>query len=215
MKPLKIVAHRGGDGPYTENTLESFKHGIKQGADSIEIDLRFDHLRQRFYLVHSIFHLRKGRQNIIEKIIPFLPANTHFIIDLKTLAWLRKKVAVHILELVEEYKLMNRAVFVSFYPFILRILRKLDKNIQIGFLCSSPYRFWLFKHFLCWWLKPQVVFYNHKILNAETIKFARDNNLQIYTYTVNNKEGWLKAKELGLDGLITDYPLEAKEVLGI
>lgn len=198
-----------------DNTLDAFKHGLKQGADSIEMDMRFDHLRQRFYLEHNIFRLRRGRQNIIEKIIPFLPDDTHFVIDLKTLAWLGKKVAVHILDLVEEYKLRDRAIFVSFYPFILRILRKLDKDLQIGYLCSSPIRYWLFKNFLFYWIKPQVVFINSKIIDEKKIKLARDRKLKVFTYTINNRAGWLNAKALGVDGLVTDYPLEAKEELGL
>lgn len=215
MKGFTIIAHRGGDGPYKENGLEAFQYGIKHGADFVEMDMRFDHWRQRFYLEHSIWHLRKGRHNIIEKIIPFLPSDTHFVIDLKTLALLRKKVAVHILDLVKAYNLQDRAIFVSFYPFILRILRKLDKNIQLGFLCSSPYRFWFFKYFICWWIKPQTIFYNHKIINANLIKFARDRKLKIISYTLNSKEGWLKAKELGLDGIVTDFPREARKELGL
>lgn len=38
LKP-KIVAHRGGNNPYSENTLSAFRHAIALGVDAIECDV--------------------------------------------------------------------------------------------------------------------------------------------------------------------------------
>jgi glycerophosphoryl diester phosphodiesterase len=35
-----LLAHRGGHGPWRENTLEAFTGGLSQGADGVELDVR-------------------------------------------------------------------------------------------------------------------------------------------------------------------------------
>jgi glycerophosphoryl diester phosphodiesterase len=35
-----LFAHRGGHGPWRENTLEAFKGGLSKGADGVELDVR-------------------------------------------------------------------------------------------------------------------------------------------------------------------------------
>ena len=38
--PITLLGHRGGSGPWRENTLEAFAGGIGLGADGVELDVR-------------------------------------------------------------------------------------------------------------------------------------------------------------------------------
>jgi glycerophosphoryl diester phosphodiesterase len=38
--PIVLLAHRGGSGPWRENTLEAFAGGLRLGADGVELDVR-------------------------------------------------------------------------------------------------------------------------------------------------------------------------------
>ncbi|HEY7946216.1 MAG TPA: glycerophosphodiester phosphodiesterase [Acidimicrobiales bacterium] len=38
--PVLLLAHRGGSGPWRENTLEAFAGGLRLGADGVELDVR-------------------------------------------------------------------------------------------------------------------------------------------------------------------------------
>ncbi|HXQ60066.1 MAG TPA: glycerophosphodiester phosphodiesterase [Acidimicrobiales bacterium] len=38
--PVLLLAHRGGSGPWRENTLEAFVGGLRLGADGVELDVR-------------------------------------------------------------------------------------------------------------------------------------------------------------------------------
>ena len=40
MKKKLIIAHRGEHSNAVENTIESFKNAIREGADMIELDVR-------------------------------------------------------------------------------------------------------------------------------------------------------------------------------
>ncbi len=38
--PVTVLAHRGGSGPWRENTLEAFAASLRAGADGVELDVR-------------------------------------------------------------------------------------------------------------------------------------------------------------------------------
>src|SRR5471032_1443931 len=38
--PVMLLAHRGGRGPWRENTLEAFAGALRLGADGVELDVR-------------------------------------------------------------------------------------------------------------------------------------------------------------------------------
>lgn len=212
MDQIQIVAHRGGKSPYHENSLETFQYSIEHGADAVEMDLRYDHRKQRFYLEHDFIHTPKDRENTFSKVIPYLPESAHLVIELKTLSWLRKKYALEFLEVVKQYKLTHHATMISYNPFVLLQLRRFRKDLQIGFICPSHFRAWLFRKWI-YLIKPQILFMHRRIWNDEMINFARDKKCKIYGYTANKEEEWLKVKELGFDGVVTDLPEEARKVL--
>jgi glycerophosphoryl diester phosphodiesterase len=39
-EPILLLAHRGGRGPWRENTLEAFAGALREGADGVELDVR-------------------------------------------------------------------------------------------------------------------------------------------------------------------------------
>lgn len=39
-RPVTLLAHRGGTGPWRENTLEAFAGALRLGADGVELDVR-------------------------------------------------------------------------------------------------------------------------------------------------------------------------------
>lgn len=214
MKRFFIVAHRGGKGPYMENTLDAMKNGLKSGADAIEMDVRYDHFRNRFYLEHDFFHWPWKRSNVIEKIIPFLPSKTTFFIDLKTLYWLRKSYAIYFSKVIKKYALSKKAVIMSFNPFVLIHLRKRARYLQIGLLLGNRFWSFLFRKFIYFLLEPQFIMLHQRFLRKKRflrkmLKFAKRCELKVLVFTANKPYSWQRIQELNLDGVITDYPEKA------
>lgn len=214
MKKFFIVAHRGGKGPYEENTLNAMKNGLKSGAGAVEMDVRYDHFRNRFYLEHDFFHHPLQRSNLIEKVIPFLPQKTTFFIELKTLYWLRKGYALYFSKIIKKYALSKKAVVMSFNPFVLMHLRKRAKYLQIGMLLGNRFWSFLFRKFIYFFLEPQFImlhkrFLRKKKLLKKMLKFAKRCRLKVLVFTVNKPYYWQQIRELNLDGVITDYPQKA------
>lgn len=218
MYPFFIVAHRGGKSPYKENTLEALQHGLKHCGNAVEMDVRFDHLRKRFYLEHDFLHSPMDNMNVIDKIIPYLPGHATLFIELKTLYSLRKKYALHFLKVVEQMELAHRAIIMSFNPFVLIHLKGLASHLQIGFLLSNRFWGWMFRAWVYKVLKPQYLMLNKhifhkKIFLDKMLTFARIHKLKVLIFTANELEYWQKVKEYQLDGVITDYPREACSVI--
>lgn len=218
MNSLFIVAHRGGKGPYGENTLEAMKYGLEQCGNAVEMDVRFDHLRRRFYLAHDLLHSRKKKFNLIENVVPFLPAKTTLFIDLKTLYWLGRRYTIQFLKVIEELALDKRAIIISFNIFVLVQLKNRAPYLHIGYLVRNNFWAMVFRTWVYWLLKPQYLILNCKFFkNKPALKrmlaFARKHHMKVLTYTANSPEDWYNALEYEFDGVITDYPQEACKIL--
>ena len=61
--------------------------------------------------------------------------------------------------------------------------------------------------------KEEFIRLNEKFLNFEMIKWAKNNNIKIYCFTVNNKKELSKAKKHEIDGIFTDDPKKMKEII--
>jgi glycerophosphoryl diester phosphodiesterase len=218
MSSLFIVAHRGGKGPHEENTLEALKYGLEQCGNAVEMDVRFDHWRKRFYLEHDFIHSPRKNFNVIDKVIPFLPTTATLFVELKTLYWIRRKYAIHFIKVIEEFALDQRAIIMSFNPFVLVQLKSRAPYLHTGFLMNS--RIWGFicRHWLYWLLKPQYLMINCRLFRKNRfiermMDFAREHKIKVLTFTANSPEDWYNAKEHKFDGVITDYPKEACEIM--
>jgi len=219
MKPFLIVAHRGGKGPYKENTLLALQHGLEQGAKALEMDVRFDYWRQHFYLEHDFFHLPKGSSHFIDNVLPDLPVETPLVIDLKTLDFRKSVFALHFYHVLQKHDLFRRAILESFNPFTLIHLRRLNAELQIGFLIANEIWAQAFMQWIYRDLKPQYMMLHRRFLGKEKLlkeclAFAHKHGLRLLFFTVNEEEELKKVYDLGAYGVITDYPEKARKVVG-
>ena len=212
MASLIIVAHRGGaKGKFKENTLEAFSYAIQHGFRCVEMDIRLDHLRKRFYLEHDLLHLPKVKENIFEKVISTFPKSVTLFTELKTYTLTRTFYARTFLELIEKYNLQKRVVVISFNPFVLRQIKKVAPELKVGLLYGIEMIYRLTKSYCINKIKPHYLIFSKRIVNRKKIDFARQQGYKIFTYVANKEKDWLQAQKLELDGIITDYPEKAAD----
>ena len=204
MEKFRIVAHRGGHGPYNENTFEAFKHAIDKGCGSVEMDLRFDHMNKRFYLEHDFLHSPKHKHNLVGKIVPNLPADIEYFVELKTVAWLTKTYARNFLKEFRQYFKPEKTIVMSFNPFVLMQIRKLEPGIQRGYLMGTFYWAFLFKTFFRRMIEPKILLLHKRLFNTDNVNFARSKGMKVMAFVLNDKDNWQKAVDYGIDGIITD-----------
>lgn len=205
MENFLIIAHRGGHGPYEENTFEAFKHALDQGCQALEMDVRFDHLNKRFYLEHDfLHHPKKNRNNVMGKIIPSLPKNTFFFIELKTLSWLTKSYARRFLSEFDRFFRTENCVVMSFNPFVMMQIKKLAPKIRRGYLVGNLFWNLMFKKLLHRLINPHFMLLHKRLFSLKNVKFARAKGMKIMSFVLNDDESWQKALDYGIDGIITD-----------
>jgi len=226
-KPL-VIGHRGAMGHETENTLASIQKALDLGVDMIEIDV-FKISTGEVVVFHdkTVDRLTNGPGNIEEYNISDLSRLTldggHKIPMLQdVLKLIDNKVALNI-ELKGDNTADKVNHTIDFYTksrgwspenFIissfnweeLRVMRKLNDSVAIAILTEdNPLdALAIGKELNAVAINPY--FEN---LDADVVMKIKQAGFKIYTWTVNEPEDIAEMKNLGVDGIITNFPERA------
>ncbi len=109
-----------------------------------------------------------------------------------------------VLEQQLEARILDRVSVQSFDPRPLRAFREIAPVVPIAILTITEES--VDEHIEFFGLLPDIYSPNYGILTAEHVSRARELGMRIIPWTVNSKEDMERMVELGVDGLITDYP---------
>lgn len=223
-KPL-VIGHRGAMGHETENTLASIQKALDLGVDMIEIDV-FKISSGEVVVFHdqTVDRLTNGPGNIEEynisdlsrlildggHKIPMLQ-DVLKLIDNKVVLNIELKGANtadkvnHIIDFYTKSRGWSPDNFIisSFNWDELRAMRKLNKNVAIAILTADKP---LDGIAIGTELNAVAINPNFKTLDADVAKKIKDAGFKIYTWTVNEPEDIVAMKNLGVDGIITNFP---------
>lgn len=219
------IAHRGARGYGEENTLGAFKNALAMEIDAIELDVRICKTGE-LVIIHdetvdrttngkglvsekSFSEIRKLETKNKEKIptiqeaLDLINKKSKVAIELKV-----KGIAEPISKIIEEYVRKkgwnyNHFVIFSFHRKELHKFHALSPNIPIALLIV----FTRLRH--ARFVKKEKVFafgINISRLTKRFIKKAHEKEIKVFTYTVNEPKLIEKAKKMGVDGIISDYP---------
>ena len=101
--------------------------------------------------------------------------------------------------LIEKYNMENDCVITSFSSSALSAAKSCDENIRVGYILSAAYG----------------EYYDMKNidLSKRTIDAIHNSGKQVYAWTVNNKDSIKNLTNKGVDGVITDNPVLARETI--
>ncbi|MEO0059367.1 MAG: hypothetical protein RLZZ312_1014 [Bacteroidota bacterium] len=224
MKPIAI-AHRGYSGTEPENTLLAFQKSIDLNCNGIELDVHKtadDHI-----IVFHDFEIAISQDKIapissltladIKSII--LPKNQKIPTLIEVLHLVNKHCFVNIelkgnnteqlvCAIIHDFINQNNWSYAhflvsSFKPELLVAVKFIDNKIPIAIIVDSN-------------LEQAIDFAqtnnlfaihpNYKILNQQLIAEMQNKNLKVFTWTVNNPEDIKTLTNLGIDGIISDFP---------
>ena len=118
--------------------------------------------------------------------------------------------------MVEDFALAKRAIVISYNPFVLLHLKKRMPSLPIGIIVSNRLLAFIWINFFFFALRPEFIMlhkrmlYKKKALKA-LLKFVKKQKVKTLIFTPNSEADWKKVKDLNFEGIITDYPLEAKQ----
>ena len=116
-----------------------------------------------------------------------------------------------LIDLIESYKLMDRVVIQSFNIEVLQHIHSIRPDIELVFLVQSlrGMKYNLRKL----GFQPSVYSPYFKLLNKRQMRQAKRKGIRVIPWTVNTVEDIEKMLNLGVDGIISDYPNTVRECL--
>lgn len=230
-KKVKIIGHRGAKGYEPENTLCSFRKALELNVDMIEFDVRALPSGE-LVIMHDATLYRttngKGRTaNIpftkLRKLdagkgerVPTLQEAMD-LINQRIPVYIELKgddVAYRVAQTLRKYLKAGwdekNILVASFNLVELRIFHRLMPNIQV----VSLYRRGIGKYFGISG-KIEKIHYWRRFRTAALIKKAQCKNEQFIIGTSNRQARIRKLAELGVDGVVTNYPDRAQKALAV
>lgn len=227
MKESKtlVIGHRGAMGHETENTLASVQKALDLGVDMIEIDVfridsgeivvfhdrTVDRLSNGIGMIedYNVFTMKQltleGGHKIplLQDVLKLINNQVALNIELKGY-----KTAEKVNQIINYY-ISDRGwspeniIISSFIWDELRDMRKFNKDVKIAILTEEDplQAIEVAKELNAVAINP-----NFETLTAENTAKIHDEDLKIYTWTVNEPEDIQRMKDFGVDGIITNYP---------
>ncbi|MBF7071806.1 glycerophosphodiester phosphodiesterase [Glaciecola sp. MH2013] len=234
---MLVIAHRGFSSSYTENTLVAFTQALLLDIDAIELDVH--QVGHEFMVFHDPYvdKLTNGTGRIFDKSleevrsllvkerdpIPTLSEIAALVgeqvtlnIELKTLNDVDDFVA-YVAKLIDSYRC--KVVISSFDHRALKATKSgLNKSqyrrqqafIQYGALVGHcPLDLAQYAE----QMGMDIAAIDWNVLSADFVDDAHARGLKVWSYTVNHLETLNELLEMGVDGIFTDRPDWAREII--
>lgn len=219
------IGHRGAMGYEPENTLRSFKKGLELGVDMVELDV-YALKTGELVVIHDdkVDRTTDGHGYVMDKTfeeIKSLDAGDGEKIPTlqEVLELVDKKVQVNIelkgegtaqpvAKVIDQYikdKGWSGDHFIvsSFDHYELKEFNSLKPEIRIGALITGiPIGYCDYAEKV----NAYSVNLNLEFINQKFVDDAHGRGLKVFVYTVNDKDDINRMKDLGVDGLFSNFP---------
>lgn len=225
-----IMAHRGYISKGVENTKEAVQGAIGAKADYAEIDvlqtkdgelavihdlklkrlananvhvsdLTMDELRQ-LTLSQDGF---SGQISTLDEIIKLAKGKIKLNIEVK-LHGGEKDFVNKVLKAIKDNEFEKQCVIQTLHYPLIKEFKRANSDIKVGYILYASRA--NLKN-----VKADFYVAEEYMLNKKLVKEARKLNKPIYVWTVNDMESLKAYYKLNIDGIITDYPEDARETI--
>ncbi len=240
-KKVLLFGHRGACGEAPENTLSAFQLALSAGMDGIEFDLRLcrsgevvvvhDATIARItgtrapvsaYTYEELKKLDVGRWfserfqgervPLFEEVIELFADKLIFDLELKGKSIHTDGLEEKVVQIIKKRGLEERVIISSFNPMILLRILMLDPSLKIGLNFLDDSWHWLRKIWFAYFSHPFSVHPTANLVDQFIIEFARKRNALIIPWKANKESEIKRLLEIGVDGIISDYPSRLKSV---
>jgi glycerophosphoryl diester phosphodiesterase len=233
-RPVLVFAHRGASASAPENTLASFRRAIEEHTDFVELDVQESsdgvvvvaHDRDLMKVARSPLQIwssteqqlravdigssfsskfRDERVPTLAEALAVCKGACRMDIELKDYGK-SQRLEERVIELVEAAGMQNDIVTMSLNRTMVDNMKRLRPNWTAGLLIAKaigqPSR-----------LPYDFLAVESRMATRRFIRAAHGAHKPVYVWTVNDAQRMIRMIGLGADGLITDRPALAREVL--
>ncbi|CAI8987793.1 MULTISPECIES: glycerophosphoryl diester phosphodiesterase membrane domain-containing protein [Bacillus] len=225
-----IMAHRGYVSKGVENTKEALQGAIDAKAEYAEIDV-LQTKDGQLAVIHDLKLKRLANANVqvsdltmdeLQKLTLSQDGFTGKISTLDEMIKLAKnkiklniEVKLHgnekdfvkkVLKTIKENDFEKQCVIQTLHYPLIKEFKRANPDIKVGYILYASRADLKY---------VQADFYvaEEYMLNKRLVKAARKLNKPIYVWTVNDMESFKKYYKLNVDGIITDYPVDAQKTI--
>ena len=225
-KKVMVIGHRGAAGHEVENTIPSIDKAISFGVDAVEVDVflcksgelvvfhdeNLSRLTNSNAFIESltidsikkIDVLNNHKIPTLEEVIKFINGRVHLNIELKGLNTAKPTYELLQSLFLDKQQLIKKISISSFNWEELDIIYDLDKDIPIAVLTEKkPIEMAINQAKK---INAKAINIDYKLLNKKVVKKIKSENLIINAWTVNEINQIKRIINLGVDGIITDFP---------
>ncbi len=239
---IRVFAHRGASGDYPENTMLAFEKAVQSGAHGIENDVHLS-ADGEVMIIHDESLLRTAgidkpvyalTRSELEKTsagktkddafgftpIPSLDEYLSFMeghrgmitnIELKTAPVYYPGIEEKVLDLVARHGLEDNVIYSSFNWLSVIKVKRINPSARIGLLFGGMplYRLGVIMRELdvdC--MHPAFA-----DINADIVRGLHEEGRTVNTWTVNEEEDIRRMVDIGVDGIISNYPGRVLDIL--
>jgi len=237
-----IIAHRGASAHAPENTLAAFLLALEHGADGIELDAKLSVDGQVVVIHDQTVNRTTGARGMVREMtlaqlkkldagsfksesfagepIPtleevFAAVGQRMLINVELTNYTSPTDALpeRVADLVIQYSMQERIIFSSFHPLNLVRIRRRLLHTPAAILTQEGAPGRLLRGWLGRLVSPQFIHPYYSDVTAESMAAEHRAGRRVNTWTVNNPDEIFRLFKIGIDGIITDDPLLARQVL--
>ena len=235
MGSPQIFAHRGAKAVAPENTLPAFARALEMGVAGIELDVHCSK-DGRLVVIHdeSLARTTNGKGDVgsyTAAELAKLDAGSHFDpafahvgvptldevfdlvgdrclvnVEVKTMDPLGGNQVEPLLAMIAERHLYDQVIVSSFNPISLIKIRYLDPQVRLGLLYYLPMTPWLSRAWFTPIMQPEAVHPSAQLIDEAHMRWAREHNCAVNTWTVNDVAEAKRLATLGVDVIMSDVP---------
>ncbi len=233
--PVEVTAHRGYSAVYPENTIPAFKGAIQVGADWAELDVQQtadgevivmhdSNLKRTTGLDKEVWQVTwdeikdldngswfdKKYQTVriptLEEVLKVCRGKIHLNIEIKPSGH-DKDLEEQVAKLLKKYHMRDTCVVSSLKYDSLCKIKQADDSIETAYITSVSYGNFTDLEYADGYSVEST------LLSKSFVNKAQKAGKQIYVWTVNSEERLEKVVGMGIDNVITDDPVMAKELI--
>ena len=235
LSMIQITAHRGSSREAPENTMSAMTKAVEDLADFVEIDVQetrdgvvvlgHDASLKRvsginrpisFYTFEELQQLDVGnwfspdyvgeRIPSLEEVMEYCKGRISINIEIKDLGT-GSTLPDKVVELIQKHQMKAQCVVTSVRFSYLSRIKELDSEIRTGYIISAAYGDYYSSDVI------DFISLRSSFVSERLVEAAHERGKTVHAWTVNSKSEIERMKMLGVDNIITDYPVLVREIV--
>jgi len=233
-QPVKVIAHRGASSAAPENTLAAFRLAAEQAADFVELDVQ-ESADGEVLVVHDSDLMKVGRSPLriwestaadlravdigshrapqfsgervptLAEALAACKGRVRVVVELKSYGH-AQRLEERVVEIVEAAGMERETIFMSLEHGMVRRLKELRPSWRVGALAAKAIGDLTT-------LRADFLAVEKGLASRTFVRQAHQAGQEVYVWTVNDPALMFQLMSKGVDGLITDRPDLARQVI--